>query len=595
MVLTPDKHVVMTAPMICGSDVDILTVKCDPAGNQEWAAVFSNSNLPHDYPTALVVDLAGNVYVTGYSRDSNDFFSDYVTIKYDALGNQVWVAIYNFVDPASPCPECFSRRDRASAITLDTFGHVIVTGWSERHNPPGNDSDYMTILYDAGTGQRSTDWADVGFGPGIRRFNGPAGQSDFAVFVAADALDFVTVTGHATGVGTGFDITTIQYTDEGNVNWIRQYDGPAGGDDLAVKMTMDEYYQIHIIGTSAGSGTGQDYVAIRYSHDGFPDWINRYDGPANADDFTADMALIEDPIRGTVTYLTGRSWGGATEGNDFATLAYEQFGGQLWAARHDGGTGASPPQSWDEKAFGICADAAGNAYVTGAAPLPGGNGSSSFVITVKYDPDGNRTWLTRWPPAPQTGAWAAGADAVVDDNGNVYVCGDFHPYGDFRTKIVLLKYSQPAAPSINQQPASQAVCTGGPVILTVSAAGGPPVAYQWRRNGVDLVNGGNISGAASPTLTIQPAALADAGAYDVRVSNPGGSVTSDSATVTVVAAGSGDVNGDGSADGRDIADFIQVMLNGGPVSAALCACDINQDGSADLMDVPLFANVLVGS
>jgi hypothetical protein len=84
----------------------------------------------------------------------------------------------------------------------------------------------------------------------------------------------------------------------------------------------------------------------------------------------------------------------------------------------------------------------------------------------------------------------------------------------------------PNAPVITQHPESQAACAGADVSFVVVASG-DDLSYQWRRNEQDL------PGAESATLDLPAVAPADAGDYDVVVSNPGGSVTSDTATLTV--------------------------------------------------------------
>ena len=63
----------------------------------------------------------------------------------------------------------------------------------------------------------------------------------------------------------------------------------------------------------------------------------------------------------------------------------------------------------------------------------------------------------------------------------------------------------------------------------------PPVSYQWYKGTTVLTDGSEFSGSATPTLTIQATTTADtAPNYFVVVSNPGGSVTSQLATVTVI-------------------------------------------------------------
>jgi len=86
-------------------------------------------------------------------------------------------------------------------------------------------------------------------------------------------------------------------------------------------------------------------------------------------------------------------------------------------------------------------------------------------------------------------------------------------------------------PAILTQPASQTVSTGANAVFSVSASGAS--TYRWMKGGVDLSDGGNIGGAASATLTISNAQVADAGNYSVRVGNGFGQVTSQSAVLTV--------------------------------------------------------------
>jgi hypothetical protein len=81
---------------------------------------------------------------------------------------------------------------------------------------------------------------------------------------------------------------------------------------------------------------------------------------------------------------------------------------------------------------------------------------------------------------------------------------------------------------ITTQPQNQTVTVGTTVTLTVIATGDAPFAYQWQREGVDLLRQTN----STFVLTnIQPD---QAGNYNVVVSNPRGSVSSDSALVRVL-------------------------------------------------------------
>lgn len=89
-------------------------------------------------------------------------------------------------------------------------------------------------------------------------------------------------------------------------------------------------------------------------------------------------------------------------------------------------------------------------------------------------------------------------------------------------------------PYIVTQPSSRTNTDGTPATFTVSANGSPTLTYEWRKGATALVNGGDISGADTATLTLANVASATAGSYSVIVSNAGGlSATSSAAVLTV--------------------------------------------------------------
>ena len=85
-------------------------------------------------------------------------------------------------------------------------------------------------------------------------------------------------------------------------------------------------------------------------------------------------------------------------------------------------------------------------------------------------------------------------------------------------------------PAISIQPDNQSVVIGTSATFTVLATGSAPLAYQWKKNGVD------ISGASASTYTTPATSLEDSAAvFTVVVSNSAGAATSSEAQITVTA------------------------------------------------------------
>lgn len=136
-------------------------------------------------------------------------------------------------------------------------------------------------------------------------------------------------------------------------------------------------------------------------------------------------------------------------------------------------------------------------------------------------------------------------------------------------------------PSIGQNPVAQVVLDAHPVAFSIVASSPAPIAYQWRRNGEPLIDGGPIHGATTSTLTINPVQPDDAGSYDVVVSNECAVVVSDPATLTVTPLAPADLNQDGVVNTLDLGILLSFW---GPVGV-FPAADINGDGTINSLDL----------
>ena len=114
---------------------DILTLKYNSSGAQQWAKTYNGSGNSYDIGSAIIYDNSGNVYVTGNTRTDTIGSTDYTTIKYNASGVQQWVISY---DGGA------NSYDYVTGIGLDAFNNVIVSGYSIG---AGADYDIATIKY----------------------------------------------------------------------------------------------------------------------------------------------------------------------------------------------------------------------------------------------------------------------------------------------------------------------------------------------------------------------------------------------------------------------------------------------------------------
>ena len=76
------------------------------------------------------------------------------------------------------------------------------------------------------------------------------------------------------------------------------------------------------------------------------------------------------------------------------------------------------------------------------------------------------------------------------------------------------------------------IVPGSDVSFSVTATGTAPLSYQWQKDGVNLTDGGSITGVATATLTITGVMESDEGGYRCVVTNTAGMDTSNTAILT---------------------------------------------------------------
>ena len=104
-------------------------------------------------------------------------------------------------------------------------------------------------------------------------------------------------------------------------------------------------------------------------------------------------------------------------------------------------------------------------------------------------------------------------------------------------------------------------------MLVTAATGLGTLNYQWRKDGVALVDGptfvgSTLAGATAAELTITNMRLSDQGEYACSMTDDCGAVVSNAATLIVRSHCRADFNADGAANVQDIFDFLAAWFAG---------------------------------
>lgn len=122
-----DGAIYITGISWSGSSVDYITLKYNKDGTLSWQARNNGPGAESwNETTAIAIDNTGNVIVTGYSPRT-DGWLNYHTVKYSANGTQLWAQDYNYasIDPENPS-EVTNSIPRA--VTTDSDNNIYVTG-----------------------------------------------------------------------------------------------------------------------------------------------------------------------------------------------------------------------------------------------------------------------------------------------------------------------------------------------------------------------------------------------------------------------------------------------------------------------------------
>jgi hypothetical protein len=376
---------------------DVFISKLDASGNFVWARNFGGTN--SDAPSAIFVDNAENVYITGTFYNSGDFDFGAGTTFLSSNGQQdVFIMKINAAGDFEWAKSIGGTGfDFGTDITVDQSGNVYVTGQysstvdfdpgSGVQNATANSSSNIYILKLDASG--NFDWVNTY--PGFFSFGGGQSivtDSNGAIYTAGG---FSSTVDFDPGAGTsnltsngGTDVFVSKLDASGNFIWAKNLGG-----------SSSERIQSLDIDTSSNL-----YLAGKFSG-------------------TSDF----DPGTGTSNLTSNGA-------DDVFVAKLNANGDYLWA-KNMGGID-------DDKALALSIDVDGSAFTTGSflgtADFDPGTGTSNLIsagsqdiFIAKLDANGNFVWSKSI--GGNSSEYGKGISADVF--GSLYVTGDFNDTIDF--------------------------------------------------------------------------------------------------------------------------------------------------------------------
>ena len=379
--------------MTSGQGDDFLTVKCNSSGTEEWSKVYNGPQSDDDISSAMFVDDAGNVYVTGISRWTANAFK-IVTLKYSPSGNLLWISAFDSLGQSD---------SRAEDIWVDSDGNVFVTGWISQ----SNNGYYDIATIKMNSSGEILDWAYFGQVNNIQDSGtNILGDANGNIFVGGDSWR---------NVSLGREVVIIKYNSDLDTNWVVHVNGSDNSfNEFTVDLELDDTGNIYALCRLQNDPGFTDFAVVKINSGGDVVWRVEYD-EAGGQDIPEAMAMDDD---GNI-YVTGRvrrlSGGGY---NDYAIRKYNSDGIEQWTTYYDG------PQNLDDDPIDIVLDQNGNVFVCGESNR---DGSAFKFIVVKYTPTGTFDWEYVYDENVNGKALSV----RPDNNGYVYSAGEAEtPAGD---------------------------------------------------------------------------------------------------------------------------------------------------------------------
>ncbi|MBN1537259.1 MAG: SBBP repeat-containing protein [Anaerolineales bacterium] len=390
-------------------------IKYAANGDKLWSADYDTGGKSAT-PSAMAVDTAGNVFITGKIESQG-----IVTVKYDENGIYKWMKQYYILHTAE-----------ASDIAVDNEGNIIITGYA--WVSPSTENDIVTIKYDT---NGNVIWQQI-FDASVR---------DTVTQLVVDQNNNIYIMGQS----WGWEYHVIKYNDNGELIF-RYHHSEEMADLSPNKIALD--YQGNII---IGGLYQNDYIVIKYPP--VPPVVLSVEDTITSEDNSPGEVKIRvsrpDYVYYPISFSYSTKDGSAIAGSDYVTSTgqktmmsgeFQKFitiplinneideETETFSVTLDNITNATLIKreihitvydgdknriSWirrfngaeDDNPEGLAIDDADNIYVVANI-----NEFSNYLMAlVKYDTNGNQLWSRNYP--------AFAKSLIIDNKGNPVVVG----------------------------------------------------------------------------------------------------------------------------------------------------------------------------
>ena len=383
--LGPGTSIVTATSVFDLTKTDSIPVTGVESGTLRWAI---NLGTDSEAVGAVATDPEGNVIVAVNTQGGlvgpSGGGTDVALLKFSPQNEPIWVVQFGS-----------AADDRALGVATDLAGNVVVAGrtFGDLAEPNAGASDAFVAVFGPDGKAR---WR-VQFG---------TAEMNYATAVSTDALGNVLVAGVTADSLTGEPLEwwaaahgfLVKFDSGGRELWTRQFFSTSQGE--------------HVHAVASGPG-GDVAVAVTGHRDhGYVQYFDTAGEPTRVLTFGTYTSAIDVAFDASgATFVVGTTM--SDNPWVFSSTAYlakfDSTGERLWDRSIGPVEGSFP--------YSVATDARGNALVAGLTQGDlGGSDPDAPGFLVKYDADGDRTWVHQFHPVAE--------QLAVDSVGNSYVVGN---------------------------------------------------------------------------------------------------------------------------------------------------------------------------